>query len=163
MGFPLWATGSGSTLIGVIRKWVEVGVGTGTPGSARGGGPGGQGSGPDPDGGGSGAGSPGATSLGPIAPETGAGVVSTRVTKYSLTTGSNDIDVSELGAVGVPCWLQEAIRPARESTASGTSEREDLRNIWLSCKPDAFKLVGSATLKAQDVGQERRPQNSLIF
>jgi hypothetical protein len=55
------------------------------------------------------------------------------VTKYSVTVGCRPADMFvELGAVGVPCWLQDAIvSAASERTANGTIKREDVSVIWL--------------------------------
>jgi len=113
-------------------------VGIGTPGAACGGGPGGQGVVADPDsyvgsGAGAGAGSlPEGTSLGPVVARDDAGVVSNRVTKYSVTVGCGPPAIAELGAVGVVCWLQDAIASAAsESVASGTINRGDVSDMGL--------------------------------
>ena len=127
---------------------MDGGVGIGTPSAARGGGPGGQGNGADPEiiggaGKATGAGSGAGTGVGSRA-KTAAGdpsLSSNNVTQYSVTAdgcasavvdGDAVDDVSALGVVGAPSWLQDATtNPASERTTSGAMNLGDLDDIYL--------------------------------
>jgi hypothetical protein len=70
------------------------------------------------------------------------------VSKYSVTVGCNVVDVvaeldavAALGAVGVLCWLQDAIdSAASESATNGRIRRGDVSDMrLLPCEPDMFR------------------------
>jgi hypothetical protein len=79
--------------------------------------------------------------------------VSVNVTKYSVTLGWLAADaIAELGAVGVPCWLQDAIvSAASESVTSGATNRGDVSDIclllrWSTPATPMFAFVGADTI-----------------
>jgi hypothetical protein len=80
------------------------------------------------------------------------------VTEYSVTVGCSAVDAgAELGAVGVPCWLQDAIvSAASENETNGRIRRGDVSDMrLLPCEPDLFRAGRFRRLSpSQEVSHE---------
>jgi len=86
------------------------------------------------------------------------------VTKYSVTVGCGAVAAAELGAVGVPCWPQDAIvSAASENAASGTITRGDVSDMWLLLRTRRVSRSSvPIPIPSQDASHDLKRWNVLI-